>query len=106
GGVDFLSDHWLALFAHAEKECRRLNIAMTLGIGPGWSGSGGPWVAPEQSMQHLVSSVVITQANGSGKIKLPVPLPKKPFFGEGVFTPGLKKQWQDFYEDVAVLAFP
>lgn len=106
GGVDFLSDRWLALFAHAEKECRRLNIAMTLGIGPGWSGSGGPWVAPEQSMQHLVSSVTTVSANENKKIKLPVPPPKRPFFGEGGFTPGLKKQWQDFYEDVAVLAFP
>ncbi|MBX2924490.1 MAG: glycosyl hydrolase [Chitinophagaceae bacterium] len=106
GKVDFLSDRWLELFAHAEKECRRLNIAMTLGIGPGWSGSGGPWVAPAQSMQHLVSSAITVQGNENKKIKLPVPLPKRPFFGEGVFTPGLKKQWQDFYEDVAVLAFP
>jgi hypothetical protein len=106
GGVDFLSDRWLTLFAHAEKECRRLNIAMTLGIGPGWSGSGGPWVTPEQSMQHLVSSVTTVSANENKKIKLPVPPPRRPFFGEGGFTPGLKKQWQDFYEDVAVLAFP
>ncbi|HRP54929.1 glycosyl hydrolase [Agriterribacter sp.] len=106
GRVDFLSDRWLDLFAHAEKECRRLNIDMTLGIGPGWSGSGGPWVAPEQSMQHLVSSTVAVSANETKKIKLPVPAPKRPFFGEGGFTPGLKKQWQDFYEDVAVLAFP
>ena len=63
GKVDFLSDQWLELFKHAEKECRRLNIAMTLGIGPGWTGSGGPWVAPEQSMQHLVSVSVEASAN-------------------------------------------
>ncbi len=107
GNVDFLSDRWLALFAHAEKECRRLNIGMTLGIGPGWSGSGGPWVKPGESMQHLVfSSVTLEGGKGSQKIVLPAPLPVKPFFGEGVFTPALKKQWLDFYEDVAVLAFP
>ena len=29
-----------------------------------------------------------------------------PYFGEGTLTPELKKQWQDFYRDVAVLAFP
>ena len=106
GKVDFLSDQWLELFKHAEKECRRLNIAMTLGIGPGWTGSGGPWVAPEQSMQHLVSVSVEVSANENKKIKLPIPSPKKPFFGEGGFTPELKKQWQNFYEDIAVLAFP
>lgn len=106
GKVDFLSDRWLDLFAHAEKECRRLNIVMTLGIGPGWAGSGGPWVAPEQSMQHLVSASIVIDGNENKKIKLPVPPPKRPYFGEGVFTPDLKKQWQNFYEDVAVLAFP
>lgn len=106
GNVDYLSDRWLELFAHAEKECRKLNISMTLGIGPGWSGSGGPWVKSAESMQHLVSSSVTVTGNGNNKIKLPVPPPKRPFFGEGVFTPELKKQWQEFYEDVAVLAFP
>lgn len=29
-----------------------------------------------------------------------------PFFGEGVFTPELKERWLEYYEDVAVLAFP
>lgn len=106
GKVDFLSERWLELFAHAEKECRRLNISMTLGIGPGWSGSGGPWVKPEESMQHLVSSSVTISGGGKQEIRLPVPSPKRPFFGEGVFTPDLRKQWEDFYEDVAVLAFP
>ena len=35
-----------------------------------------------------------------------MPEPRKPFFGYEVFTPGLKQQWEGFYEDVAVLAFP
>lgn len=106
GPVDYLSERWLELFAHAEKECRRLKIDMTLGIGPGWSGSGGPWVKPEQSMQHLVSSSVAVQGGEKIKIQLPIPAPRKPFFGMSVFTPELKKQWEGFYEDVAVLAFP
>ena len=60
---------------------------------------------PTESMQHLVSSSI--EVSGSDEhIKLPIPLPKKPYFGEGSFTPELKKQWEDFYEDVAVLAFP
>ncbi len=106
GKVDFLSEEWKTLFAHAVHECERLGIEMTLGVGPGWTGSGGPWVKPSQSMQHLVSSSI--EINGAEKkpIKLPIPLPKRPFFGEGGFTPELKKEWTDFYEDVAVLAFP
>jgi len=106
GPVDFLSDEWQDLFQHAVRECERLNIVMTLGIGPGWTGSGGPWVKPEQSMQHLVSSSVKVSGNQKIKLQLPLPAPRKPFFGEGSLSPDLRKRWVDFYEDVAVLAFP
>jgi len=106
GSVDFFSDEWKELFKHAVEECERVGIAITLGVGPGWTGSGGPWVEADASMRHLVSSS--TEVAGAGKktIVLPVPPPKRPFFGEGNFTPQVKKQWEDYYEDVAVLAFP
>lgn len=106
GPVDFLSEEWTSLFVHAEKEARRLGIEITLGIGPGWTGSGGPWVKGSQSMQHLVSSEVTISAGSHKKIVLPVPAPKKPFFGEGSLTPEFRKEWNSYYEDVAVLAFP
>lgn len=102
GKVDFLSEQWQDLFKHAVKESERLGIEITLGVGPGWTGSGGPWVPAAKSMQHLVSST-ITYKEG---IKIPIPSPKAPYFGEYSFTPVLKKQWDEFYEDVAVLAFP
>jgi len=106
GPVDFLSPEWQNLFAHAVREAKRLGIEITLGIGPGWTGSGGPWVPAAQSMQHLVSSTVTVEGGSNQTINLPVPKPKAPYFGEGAFTPELKKQWNDFYEDVAVLAYP
>lgn len=111
GPVDFLSEEWKELFKHAVREGERLGIEITLGTGPGWAGSGGPWVKPAQSMQHLVSSmvrVVIPDADDKSrkKIVLPVPAPKKPFFGYGTLTPSLKKEWDEYYEDIAVLAFP
>ena len=106
GPVDFLSEEWQEMFGHAVAECERLGINMTLGVGPGWTGSGGPWIEARHSMQNLVASS--TEVSGAGKqiIQLPYPSPKRPFFGEGNFTPEVKKQWEDFYEDVAVLAFP
>src|SRR3569833_4001432 len=106
GKVDFLSGEWQNLFKHAVKEAERLGIAITLGIGPGWTGSGGPRVPGKQSMQHLVSSTINVFGGNKQPIKLPVPPPMKPYFGEGAFTPELKKRWNDFYEDVAVLAYP
>ncbi|MEO6000779.1 MAG: glycosyl hydrolase [Chitinophagaceae bacterium] len=106
GTVEFFSDVWQELFKHAVREAERLGIAITLGVGPGWTGSGGPWVLPAESMQHLVSSTTEVYGAGMRTIHLPKPPPMKPFFGEGGFTPALKKQWNEYYADVAVLAFP
>ncbi len=58
GPVKFMSPDWRALFKHAVDEAERLGLQITLNAGPGWTGSGGPWVKPEQSMQHLVASAV------------------------------------------------
>ncbi len=106
GKVDFLSEEWKDLFGHAVKECERLGIFITLGTGPGWCGSGGPWVEGAQSMQHLVYSSVEVTGGGTRTIQLAKPAPRLPFFGEGTLTPELKERWEAFYEDVAVLAFP
>ena len=106
GPVDFLSDEWQELFGHAVSECERLGIYITLGVGPGWTGSGGPWVEAGQSMQHLVTTSIDVSGTGRQTITIPQPMPKRPFFGEGNFTPEVKRQWSDFYRDVAVLAFP
>jgi len=104
GKTDFLSDEWLDCFVYAEKECRRLGIGMSLGTGPGWAGSGGPWVKPEQSMQHLVGSEVEVAGNGKLQtIDLPLPPPREPYFG---MAEELHKDWAEYYQDVAVLAFP
>lgn len=106
GKVDFLSKEWQELFAHAVKESKRLGITLTLGVGPGWTGSGGPWVKAEESMRHLVAGSVNVNGGKAEKIKLPVPEPYPPFFGESNLTPELKEKWEAYYQDVAVLAFP
>ncbi len=106
GKVDLLSEQWQDMFAHAVREAERLGITISLGVGPGWSGSGGPWVTGHESMQHLVTSVIKVTGNSQKPLILPKPVPKAPYFGEGAFTPELKKRWNDFYEDVAVLVFP
>jgi len=106
GKVDFLSEEWQELYKHAVREAERLGIKIILGSGPGWAGSGGPWVTPGQSMTHLVASEITVTGPGKIAKKLPVPDNKKPFFGEGSLTPGLKKIRDEWYEDAFVLAFP
>ena len=105
GPVTFLSEEWQDLFTHAVREAERLGISLTLGSGPGWAGSGGPWVEPAQSMQHLVASDTIVTGPVNLKTHLSKPIPKKPYFGYGALTDSLRKKWENYYRDVAVLAF-
>jgi hypothetical protein len=105
GPVTFLSDEWQGLFTHGVKEAERLGISLIMGSGPGWAGSGGPWVKPEQSMQHLVSIDTLVKGPVRFNSLLATPPPKKPYFGYGALTDTLRKKWEKYYRDVAVLAF-
>ncbi len=104
GPVDFMSEPWQELFVHAVREAERLGIEITLGSGPGWAGSGGPWVRPEQSMQHLVASSIEVKGPMHFNSKLPVPEPRSPYFS--TVTKELQNKRQAYFEDVAVLAYP
>src|SRR5262249_29888170 len=54
GPVKFMSPAWRELFQHANAEAARLGLVFIMPASPGWTGSGGPWVKPEESMQKLV----------------------------------------------------
>ncbi len=97
GPVDFMSEEWQDLFVHAVREAERLGIKIRLGAGPGWCGSGGPWVKPEESMKHLVFSETEVTGNHLVEISLPVP--------EQRSTPWHTMK-NPYYEDVAVYAIP
>jgi hypothetical protein len=97
GSVDFMSEEWQDLYVHAVREAERLEIKILLGAGPGWCGSGGPWVKPEESMKHLVFSE--TEISGNRKVDISLPVPEQ-----------RSTQWHNmkdpYYEDVAVYAIP
>jgi len=106
GPIKYMSLEWRQLFVHAVNEAKRLGIEIALGSGPGWCGTGGPWVKADQSMQHLVFSETSVTGRSNFDGVLPRPKPRLPFFGLATLTPELEKQWSSFYRDVAVLAFP
>ncbi len=106
GPVEFMGPEWQDLFRHAVREADRLGIEIALGTGPGWCGTGGPWVKPEQSMQHLVASATHVAGPSTFSAALPQPKPRVPYFGERSMNPEAARDWQQFYRDVAVLAFP
>ncbi|RYG48634.1 hypothetical protein EON79_03870 [bacterium] len=106
GPVKYMTPEWRQMVGYAAKEADRLGLAIALGTGPGWCGAGGPWVKPEDSMQHLVSSG--TDVTGPSRFngELPQPKPRTPFFGMGSLSPELQKEWETFYRDEFVLAVP
>ena len=106
GPVEFMSPEWRGLFKHVVREAERLGLEVTLNAGPGWTGSGGPWVKPEESMQHIVAAA--TEVSGPIHFDAVLPRPKRrpAFFGEGGLPQEIKDKMDGFYRDVAVLAFP
>ena len=65
GMVPFMSETWQANFKHAVLECERLGLEFTTITGPGWTGTGGPWVKANESMQHLLPVSVNTRGPGN-----------------------------------------
>ena len=97
GPVESLSAQWLDMFANTIHHAEKIGIDVTLGAGPGWTGSGGPWIKQEESMQHLVYSETNITGPTSFSAKLPI-------------APQRDRWWKmlncDFYDDVVVYAFP
>lgn len=106
GPVKFMSAEWRRLFKHAVREAERLGLQITLNAGPGWTGSGGPWVKPEQSMQHVVASVVEVSGPAKFDATLPRPTPRPAYFGNKGLPEEILKAKDEFYVDVAVMAVP
>ena len=105
GSVAYMTPEWLDCWRFAGAEAKRLGIDLTLASGPGWCGAGGPWIRPENSMQHLRSSETKVVGPTRFEGNLPKPTPRDPYFGRGSLGP-CEEDWREFYRDVAVLAFP
>jgi hypothetical protein len=88
GPVKYNSPEHQEMLKHAAIECERLGLSFGVHNCDGWSSSGGPWIRPEQSMKMVVWSETIING-GDVNIQLPQPTTRK-----------------DYYEDIAVLAYP
>ena len=51
--IPCLSAKWDDLVTHAADECIRLGMTFKMQNCPGWSMSGGPWIAPSNAMRKL-----------------------------------------------------
>lgn len=110
GPMQYLDERWLAMFHFAIGEAKRLGLELNVNNGPGYYGSGGAWIPPEQGMQTLVASR--TEIHGGKRfagtlvrprVSTDEP-PRQPWWTQVEprrrFEPGAD------YRDVAVLAMP
>ena len=87
GKADFAGPLWRELFKHACSEAHRLGLEINMNNNAGWSGSGGPWITPELSMQIVVWTETVVEGGKRFDLVLP--------------QPGAVR---NFYRDIAVLA--
>jgi hypothetical protein len=102
GTADFMNAEWQDLFHFAVSEAHRLGLEINMTNGPGWCGSSGPWITPELSMQMLVSTNLTVEgpAHFSGAMQRAATDNHR---SHDSFNSTVK--YQDFYRDIAVLAF-
>ena len=87
GQVVNRSRKWYELVEFAVDEAAKRNIKLSVNC-PGWSGSGGPWITPELSMQELTWSETTVEGGRDFSSVLPQPPTRL-----------------GFYRDAAILAF-
>jgi len=87
-GPLFGSVEWNELFVFALDEAKRLGLEMGFNIQSGWN-LGGPRVTPQYTAKQITYSETKISGNKSGAIKLELPSNRN-----------------NFYKDIAVLAFP
>ena len=81
GKIDYASDEWMDATLHTFSEAERLGIKVSLHNSPGYSGTGGPWVMPELSMQQLSwTETLLREENRNRKIRLPKPYEKLGYY--------------------------
>lgn len=114
--IEFGSTPWRAALRASAAEARDLGMNFAITTSPGWSATGGPWVAPQDAMQKLVWSELRVQGGKTVNVQLPsppsVPGPYQDIpvgYGPGhVDEEGISsadgKQKADYYRDIAVLA--
>ena len=89
GDVRFLQPKWLEMMDHTLREAQRLGLKFGVHNCDGFSQSGGPWITAETSMKELTWTARDVQGPAACDAVLEVP-PSK----------------QEFYRDIAVVAFP
>jgi hypothetical protein len=109
----FMTPEWKAAFRFAASEANQLGLEMAIASSPGWSETGGPWVAPRDGMKKVVWSQVTIPGGKrfSGRLPSPPhttgPFQNVPALDVLARLTGVPSPAQpELYGDIAVLAVP
>jgi len=110
--LPYMTPPWKHAFAHALATADRLGLEFAIAASPGWSETGGPWVAPRDAMKKLVWSE--TDIAGGIHFRGPLapppvttgPFQDIPFKDDEPGGTAVASPKPSFYTDVAVLAYP
>lgn len=96
--IPCLSRDWDDLISFIADGCEARGLTFKMQNCPGWSMSGGPWIAPSNAMRNL--SYSRTDVDGGRPVRIALPIPHSP-------APEIRISETDRdYQDLFVLAFP
>lgn len=110
----YMTPEWKDAFRFAAQEADRNNLELAIASSPGWSETGGPWVAPEDAMKKLVWSETLVRGGRKLSVQLPAPpamsgpyqaLPKQLEISD-LIAKQEPKQGPTYYRDSYVVAVP
>jgi hypothetical protein len=107
--VSYLSAEWKEAFKTAVTLGQKYGMEMAIAGSPGWSESGGPWVAPKDAMKKLVWSEVRIKGGETFHGQLPQPptatgpFQNFPVAGSAMGGPSITPP--EYYADSEVIAF-
>jgi hypothetical protein len=110
--LPYMDAGWKDAFKYAAQLAEQNKLEFGIAASPGWSETGGPWVAPKDGMKKLVWSETVVDGGKPARLKLrAVPRTSGPF--QDLFVlPDIMGQRPDstklaqFGADIAVYAYP
>ena len=105
--VAFMSPEWKKVFVQSVDQATAAGMDVGIAGSPGWSETGGTWVAPEDAMKKYVWTT--TQVEGGKPVSIVLPHPpgvSGPFQGVARVAARMPVGNPQYYADSYVIAFP
>ncbi|QJW88089.1 glycoside hydrolase [Spirosoma taeanense] len=109
--LTYMTPAWKDAFLLATRLADSLKLEMAIAGSPGWSQSGGPWVAAKDGMKKLVWREIIVPGGQAFSGALPKPYAETgpfqnvPVAGESIISTQKEAAPPAYYEDITVVAY-